>query len=105
MNKNPLTREDIERLNEILVRAGYKIPELYDASFLDRLPHAGKPQTEETQATADVKTIADLQGRLLKLATLKSQKRSYAFEEFLSGLFALYGLWCPAALSVLRANR
>ncbi len=33
-----------------------------------------------------------MQDRLLKLATLKSQERGYAFEGFLSELFALYKL-------------
>lgn len=36
--------------------------------------------------------VADLQDRLLKLSALKAQNRGFAFERFLSDLFALYGL-------------
>lgn len=36
--------------------------------------------------------VADLQSRLLQMSTLKAQERGFAFERFLSDLFALYGL-------------
>lgn len=90
--KNPVTREEIEGLNVILVRVGYKIPELHEAAFLDRLPRGGGQRTEEARGPVDPKALADLQDRLLNLATLKSQERGYAFEGFLSELFALYRL-------------
>lgn len=91
-NKNPLTREDIESLNEILIRVGYKIPELHEVAFLDRLPRAGKARTEETHASTDAKALAGLQDKLLKLSAMQAQGRGYAFEGFLSELFSLYKL-------------
>jgi hypothetical protein len=40
----PITREEIEQLNELVARVGFKIPELHDRSFLKQLPssvHSG----------------------------------------------------------------
>src|SRR2546426_5253083 len=90
--KSPVTREEIEGLNAILTRVGYKIPELHEPAFLDRLPRAGKPRPEDARAPADAKTLAGLQDRLLKLGALKGQERGYAFEGFLTELFELYKL-------------
>jgi Restriction endonuclease len=75
------------------VQVGYKIPELHEGAFLDRLPRrSGKPRPEEARGPVDAKALAGLQDRLLKLSALKSQERGYAFEGFLSDLFALYRL-------------
>lgn len=43
-------------------------------------------------AIASSQALATLNDRLLKLTALKAQERGYAFEGFLSDLFALYGL-------------
>lgn len=40
---NPVDRGEIEQLNVLLARLGYKIPELHSAAFLDRLPRENKP--------------------------------------------------------------
>jgi hypothetical protein len=81
-NKNPLLREDIEHLNELLVRVGYIVPDLHDAAFLDRLPRAASSRAAETAAPPiDAKALADLQDRLLKLAMLKGQERGYALKD------------------------
>lgn len=91
-NKNPVMREDIDRLNKLLASVGYKIPDLNDAAFLDRLPRGGKPQPTEATQPVDAKALGELEQQLLKLSALKSQERGYAFEGFLSELFALYKL-------------
>ena len=39
---NPLTRDEIEDLNRILFRLGYKIPDLHDADFLASLERRKK---------------------------------------------------------------
>ena len=39
---NPITREEIEQLNELVKRIGFKIPELHDRKFLDGLPSNNK---------------------------------------------------------------
>jgi hypothetical protein len=90
---NPVARDEIERLNELLAQVGYKIPDLHSAGFLDRLPRAGKPEPAPLP-TVTPQALAALQDRMLKLAAMKAkaQERGYAFEGFLSELFALYGL-------------
>jgi hypothetical protein len=93
-NKNPLTREDIDRLNELVALVGYKIPDLHDRGFLESLPRK-EPEQASPPASAvgiNMASLAPLQEALLKLATLEPQQRGFAFEKFLSELFALYNL-------------
>jgi hypothetical protein len=40
---DPLTGNEIEKLNSILLRLGFKIPELWDSDFLASLPRASPP--------------------------------------------------------------
>lgn len=49
--EKPLTRADIEALNEFVRKVGFKIPTLWDPRFLDSLPKA-PPPASETPATA-----------------------------------------------------
>lgn len=88
---NPLTRDEIERLNEALLRLGFKIPELHGEGFLGCLPRQGKPQAP-LEAAPSTQSLAQLNTRLLTLATIKTQELGYAFERFLTDLFALHGL-------------
>ncbi len=86
---NPLTREDIQTLNELLVRVEFKIPELRNPKFLDGLPSIRK-HTGVT-ALSDAKRRA-LLAQLQQLSALAPQPRGYAFEEFLKELFSLSNL-------------
>jgi hypothetical protein len=86
---NPLTREDIQTLNELLLRAEFKIPELRNPKFLDGLPSVNKNAAVAT--LSDAKRNA-LLTQLQKLSTLDPQARGYAFEEFLKELFSLSNL-------------
>jgi hypothetical protein len=90
---NPLTREQIDRLNEILLRVGYKIPELHELAFLSRLPRTESQSDAKAASTVvDSQTLATFQKRLLKLSELDPHPRGYAFQDFLSELFHAYGL-------------
>jgi len=40
---DPLSQDDIEKLNSILLRLGFKIPELWDRDFLSGLPQSAVP--------------------------------------------------------------
>ena len=42
MKKEPVSHEEIEELNAIILRVGYKIPELHDPDFLKGLPMQSK---------------------------------------------------------------
>ena len=49
---NPLTRAEVERLNELLLLVKFKIPELHDAPFLEALAEsvASSPTREPIAA-------------------------------------------------------
>jgi hypothetical protein len=82
---NPVTRDEIRQMNELITKVGFKIPELWDPKFLDALP----PQKAERDAhTSPSQTAtADLTQQYKELRDLKPQKRGYAFERFLNTWF------------------
>ena len=90
---NPLSREHIDRLNEILLRVGYKIPELHEVAFLNSLPCADpEAGTKSTRSSIDTQTLRAFYNRLLQLSALDPQARGYSLETFLADLFAACGL-------------
>ena len=91
MNKEPVTCEEIDELNAIILRVGYKIPELYDPDFLKELPRQGKSRAADADGP-DPTAVADLQEKLTELRALNPVDRGFAFEPFLSALFDLFGL-------------
>ena len=92
MKKEPVSREEIEELNAIILRVGYKIPELHDPDFLKGLPTQSKRKPASAD-TPDLAAIADLQTKLAALQqTVNSVNRGFAFERFLTALFKLFGL-------------
>jgi hypothetical protein len=90
-NKDPIAREEIDDLNAIIGRIGYKIPELHDPDFLGGLPRRGKAKASSPEAPS-AQAIAALQAKLTELRALNPIKRGFAFEPFLSELFDLYHL-------------
>lgn len=91
MNKDPVSREDIEELNEIILKIGYKIPELHDPEFLTALPRGRKGNTLDADSP-DPKAVKDLQAKVIELQGLEPVNRGFAFESLLSELFGLFGL-------------
>lgn len=100
----PVKREEVERLNGLVRRLGFGIPELLDKNFLNGLP-SNPPPTAEVVATrpqpdpeaAARKALAEeterLRQRFLVLFGEKNaQARGYAFETFLNDLFRANGL-------------
>lgn len=95
--KTPLTREEVETVNGIVVHIGFKVPELHDRQFLDALPRrtattpppaaAAQPATRPN--AAERQQLAD---GLLALYPLVPAPRGLAFERWLNALFAAYGL-------------
>lgn len=86
----PLRRDEIEALNAVLLRLGFKIPDLYDPNFLRRLGGSRKPTPAEN--APDVALIAELQSKLLDLAKLSPTSRGLSFEHFLTEVFAAFRL-------------
>jgi hypothetical protein len=99
---NPITRQEIDRVNALLRQLDFKIPELNDPRFLSSFPSSsakieepndGSPSTKPSgQSKPDPKITSDLRSQLLNLATFEPQKRGYTFEVFLNQLFKAHNL-------------
>ncbi len=88
-SKNPVSREEINSINTILVRLGFQIKALHDRSFLDALPSSEKKaEPEDAQKIDTAELLRDFQ----TLTAMKAHERGFAFEKFLPRLFASYQL-------------
>ncbi len=80
---NPITKEEIENLNELIKKLGFKMPELWDSEFLRGLPSI-KPEKDKV-ATAKMKTLKNtlplLLNDLLNLTFGFSQEGLVAFSK------------------------
>lgn len=86
----PLTRDEIEDINRILARLGYKIPGLHDADFLARLER--RREEAEGRKPKDPAQLARLKAELVTISALAPTPRGFAFERFLTELFDFYDL-------------
>jgi Restriction endonuclease len=86
----PLTRGEIEDINRVLLRLGYKIPGLHDPDFLASLNR--RKRAAEGQVPKDPAQIDRLKSELIAISSLAPQPRGYAFERFLNELFEAYDL-------------
>lgn len=91
--RNPLTRAEIDRLNNLLPGVQFKIPELLDGGFLSSFGSATAeevaPQASATLSAAKAQELATL---LVEITKLDPQARGLRFEGFLNELFAGFGL-------------
>ena len=91
-NKNePITRDEIVNLNQLINQVSFKIPELWDPEFLDSLPHSHKAENLPKNISNQAE-IEKLKNDLIQLTNLKPQERGFAFEKFLNELFSTYKL-------------
>lgn len=89
----PLSREDVKELNRLLVGVRFKIPELEDSTFLAGLPGGDPQSTASVAAPAlDDAVYRELGAKLVQLSKLEPHPRGYAFEGFLTDVFAAFGL-------------
>jgi hypothetical protein len=56
--KDPLTRAEIERLNELLLKIGFKIPELHDPAFLGTFADTGSHALIFCTSASDTSKLA-----------------------------------------------
>ncbi len=100
--RDPLTREEVVEVNDILAGIGYKIPELWETTFLDslprRVPASAPPASTAVKAEADFEQLRD---RFFHLRALAPQARGYAFERFLADAFDMFGLRGRRAFKLL----
>jgi hypothetical protein len=83
---NPVTREDLETINALLMRVGFKIPEFHEPALLDALPRRSPAPSPKQRDVSAVRTEFE------EITKLAAHGRGFAFERFLSGLFDVYGL-------------
>jgi hypothetical protein len=88
---NPITQEDIVRINDVIKKLSFKIPELHDPAFLKSLP-SKKPKEKEPPSPVNTKTISSLRQELIDMTKLTPQQRGFAFEKFLNAFFQAYKL-------------
>jgi hypothetical protein len=86
---DPITREEIDRINEIIKKIGFKIPELHENEFLNSLP---RKIAETDSLKISNKKISELKDVLLKLTSTNANERGFHFEKFLKELFELNNL-------------
>lgn len=88
---DPITLEEIENLNQLIIQLSFKIPELWDPEFLNSLPSPHKVKKQD-EKQSNRQEIDKLKNDLIKLTSLKPQERGFAFEKFLNELFRVYNL-------------
>lgn len=86
---NPLRREEVERLNALLLRIEFRIKELCDPKFLGTLAQVGSAADRKLP---DAERSRELLRDFMALTLLEPRPRGYAFEKFLCELFESYRL-------------
>lgn len=90
---NPITREEIKKLNENIVKVEFKIPELWDPSFLDTLPSNQPKRTDNKEkGKTSIVDFAKLRKDFLNIEKLPPHERGFAFERFLTEFFKAFNL-------------
>jgi hypothetical protein len=88
---DPITKQEIESLNRLIFGLGFKIPELWDESFLASLPRETVEQPETRKKVTD-KELKELLDALLVIEKLPPQQKGFQFERLLNNLFSIFGL-------------
>ena len=84
--KNPVSKKEIDELNDLILKLSFKIPQLWDKDFLNNLH--GSSQTIDDKVHLKKVNYDSLMNEFLKVKDVDdSQKRGFAFEKFLNMLF------------------
>ena len=84
----PITMHEVETLNSIMMKLGYKIPELNDEKFLSSLSNS-----DLTKIQVDRVKLMELYTKYFQMKkNPDSQSRGYEFQSFLGDLFKLWKL-------------
>jgi hypothetical protein len=87
----PITREEIQELNDLILKVEFKIPELWDPKFLDTLPRKNL-RVEALDDDDKQGKIEMLRNSFVKLSDLQPQTRGFEFEKFLQEMFEVFDL-------------
>jgi hypothetical protein len=96
-NKHPLTRAELDSMNDCVRRVGFKIPELWDESFLSSL--LGSKAAAKT--TVEARDLSAIRDQLISIERLDAQERGYALESFLKELFTSFDLSAGGAFRIV----
>lgn len=89
----PILREEIEFINELILKLKFKIPDLWNEDFLNSLPSEEMEIEECENLEISNEEIKNLEIELLALMeTQNHQKRGFEFEKFLNRFFKVFGL-------------
>ncbi len=109
---NPVTAPDIVKLNGVVARFGFKVPELWDPAFIASLPPGSStpPPAASPQPAPDVaaphagarRALDDMRAEFLELHQLRDrQEAGLRLERLLEGLFAVFDLRPNSAFRVV----
>jgi len=93
--KDPITRQEIVKLNNLILKINFKIPELWDEKFLASFPSIIEQEKgENINAKSNItkeqrKKFVD---ELVHISNLSPQERGYTFERFLNEIFKVFNL-------------
>ncbi|MGH7035108.1 MAG: restriction endonuclease [Stellaceae bacterium] len=87
----PLRRTEIEALNAVLLRIGFKIPGLHDPAFLAALDVSKEPGPMNAPAPK-LRDLPHFKLQLVELGRVEAHRRGIQFERFLADLFAEFEL-------------
>ncbi len=89
--REPITRDEIVKLNHLLIKLKFKIPELWDPNYLDSLP-LSQPAKKIDLDLDNREEIEKLKKELVAMTNLEAHVRGFAFEKFLNKMFDIYNL-------------
>jgi hypothetical protein len=94
---DPVTREEIDRLNSLLLGVSFKIPDLMEPAFLETLrKQQASPATQDRSAESNLSIppaqLVSLSDELIRLKELPPQIRGLQFEKFLNSVFSAFNL-------------
>lgn len=94
--KNPVRRQEIDTINDVLLKLKLRVKDLHDDGFLDSLPgKARTPKASSPPPDSDSTKAIDLgtlRAKLEQLAAMDPSPRGFAFERLLTDLFAAFDL-------------
>lgn len=94
--KNPVRRQEIDAINDVLLKLKLRVKDLQEPGFLESLPgRARTPRTSGPPSVSDAENRVDLsalRGTLEQLAMMEPSPRGFAFERLLTDLFAAFDL-------------
>ena len=82
---NPITQGDIKQLNDLILGLQFKIPDLWDSTFIDTLPRKIPEEGLEKAPSVDQKILNELKSHLMFDRWNASSKKRVRIRTILTG--------------------